>query len=193
MDPKWYTYLPDVITQEECNLLYECFTMQEHIPVTTNWFAQHRFFAQPEMLQKTNQVVSKVVDTLGLTLKSGPQPRVFLQGDYMDWHIDYLYEKSEDIVLECILTVFNDSDSVTNFKAGSRQSQVNTQAGSLLIVTRRGVCHSVTPVTSGKRYTIKFSCTVRDTTRGLTARDKVVSGGSGGDASLRGVEDPEAL
>jgi hypothetical protein len=158
MDPKWYTYLRNVITQEECNSLYECFTNQEHIPVTTNWFAQHRFFAQPEMLQKTCSVVSKLVDSLGLTLQSSPQPRVFLQGDYMDWHIDYLYEKSNNTVLECILTVFNDSDSVTKFKAGSRQSEVSTEACSLLIVARRGVCHSVSEVTKGSRYTIKFSC-----------------------------------
>ena len=183
MDPKWYVVAHRVLDSEVCQELASMISTQELYTIQTNWYKQHRPSDLSHLLVPVIQsLVPKISEHLQAAI--GPEglrgakprtgtawsvgtelqlipgtvsPRVFLEGCYMDWHIDYIHEHSTESVYECILTLSNTSDSMTVFKRGPRMESVSTEPGTVLVLQRRGVCHQVTPVTYGERMTVKFS------------------------------------
>jgi hypothetical protein len=101
----------------------------------------------------SNLVVTKLIER-------SIHPRKYVQDSYIDWHRDYDHLPDKGIVeFECILVLSNTSDSLTEFETSDGNVKVRTEAGDLLIVTRRGVRHRVLPVTNhGERVILKFTC-----------------------------------
>ena len=80
--------------------------------------------------------------------------RVYQQGSHMDWHKDdLLYAKPQ---LECVLTLENDSDSLTQYHTTYGTKSIHTKPNSLLIVFGDGALHRVTPLNRGHRSIMKF-------------------------------------
>jgi hypothetical protein len=114
----------------------------------------------PETLTFINQALARV----GLEIDNPVlHPRLYQQGDFMDWHSDYDHLPF-DICrhqYECTLVLFNSSDSVTCFKdhITGQIDSYSSHAGELLVVRRHGIRHSVSPITNeGHRMMIKISC-----------------------------------
>jgi hypothetical protein len=183
MDPKWYIVANNVLDSKTCQELANMISTQELYVIQTNWYKQHR---PSDLSHVLVPVIQRLVPKLSEHLQAaiGPSglrgaeprtgtawsvgtdlqlilgtvsPRVFLEGCYMGWHIDYIHEHALEPVYECVLTLSNTSDSTTMFKRGPRIESIHSKPGSVVVLQRRGVCHQVTPVTLGERVTVKFS------------------------------------
>lgn len=83
--------------------------------------------------------------------------RVYYTGSHgMDWHRDQRVLTGSDYY-ECVLTVFNDSDSVFEYKDRWGMTRtIRPTANTLVMLRPEGVKHRVTPVTRGNREILKF-------------------------------------
>lgn len=81
--------------------------------------------------------------------------RCYPRGSFMGWHKDdILYDKPQ---YEMVLTIENDSDSVTEWK--DKQGRVFsewTEPGSVMIIKADGPLHQVKPIKRGSRTILKF-------------------------------------
>lgn len=76
--------------------------------------------------------------------------RKYTKGSFMNKHKDIqLYEIPQ---YECLFTISNSTDSVTNFEGDKIQSKPN----SLIILKANGVEHSVSKTNYGERFFLKF-------------------------------------
>jgi len=82
--------------------------------------------------------------------------RKYVPGSFMRKHIDTLIYKIPQY--ECVLTLSNTTDSVTNMK----DVPVKAAPNSLMMVKALGIEHEVTPVTKGERKFLKFIFTETD-------------------------------
>jgi hypothetical protein len=88
--------------------------------------------------------------------------RKYVPGSFMKKHKDTLIYKIPQY--ECVLTLSNTTDSVTNMEATPLKAKPN----SLIIVKALGIEHEVTPVTKGERKFLKFIFTATDERAALT-------------------------
>lgn len=72
----------------------------------------------------------------------------------MDWHSDQKVRAGH--YYEAVLTLFNDSDSVFQYRSPFRTVSVSCPPGRLVLVRPHGPSHRVTPVTEGSREILKF-------------------------------------
>ena len=82
--------------------------------------------------------------------------RKYVPGSFMKKHIDTLIYKIPQY--ECVLTLSNTTDSVTNMDG----TPIKAAPNSLMIVKALGVEHEVTQVTRGERKFLKFIFTATD-------------------------------
>lgn len=88
-----------------------------------------------------------------------PEHRVYYTGSRgMDWHRDQRVLPAGVDYYECVLTLFNDSDSVFEYKDrwGLFTHTIRPTANTLVMLRPEGVKHRVTPVTVGNREILKF-------------------------------------
>lgn len=89
-----------------------------------------------------------------------PEYRVYYTGSHgMDWHRDQRVLPAGVDYYECVLTLFNDSDSVFEYKDrcwGGTRRTIRPTANTLIMVRPESVEHRVTPVTVGNREILKF-------------------------------------
>lgn len=88
-----------------------------------------------------------------------PEHRVYYTGSHgMDWHRDQRVLPAGFDYYECVLTLFNDSDSVFEYKDrwGLFNHTIRPTANTLVMLRPEGVKHRVTPVTVGNREILKF-------------------------------------
>ncbi len=152
------------ITSSQINeILLECPPLDEWFPFITKNVSRLQcrhvtLKTDPTIFSILNQCLSNI----GLKLKDNMiHPRLYKQNDWMDWHVDYdhlPFNESDEFEYECILVLQNTSDSVTKFKKEeSKEEEYASKDGDLLIVCRHGISHCVTPITTGERYTLKFT------------------------------------
>ena len=82
--------------------------------------------------------------------------RKYVPGSFMKKHKDVLIYKKPQY--ECVLTLSNTTDSVTNME----EVPIKASSNSLMIVKAQGVDHEVTKVTKGERNFLKFIYTETD-------------------------------
>ena len=105
-------------------------------------------------IRKYSSKLRTILDEPQHSIKDLVEVRKYKIGDGMDWHRDYLNDKTySELLYECILTLNNSSDSETEFEGGE---SVKTVPNQLLIVCRNGINHRVTTLTKGERAIIKF-------------------------------------
>lgn len=89
-----------------------------------------------------------------------PEYRVYYTGSHgMDWHRDQRVLPAGVGYYECVLTLFNDSDSVFECKdrcGGLFTRTIRPTTNTLVMLRPEGVEHRVTPVTVGNREILKF-------------------------------------
>lgn len=113
---------------------------------------------------KVINIINTAFAPIGLTIeKPLLHPRLYRQGDFMDWHSDYdhLPFTGNEELYECTLVLMNTSDSVTRFKHKKtlEVSSYFSNPGDVLVVRRHGISHSVSEITNGgERMMIKISC-----------------------------------
>ncbi len=99
--------------------------------------------------------ISQLLEDDSITLAENyTSYRRYTKGHYIDWHIDYEHElPKETIEYECILTLKNTTDSITE----TESKKMKTIPGSLMIVCHKGQRHRVTKVTNdGERIILRF-------------------------------------
>jgi hypothetical protein len=79
-----------------------------------------------------------------------------MPGSFMKKHRDTMIYKIPQY--ECILTLTNTTDSVTDMNG----TQIKSEPNSLIIVRANGIPHSVTKVNKGERKFLKFIFTETD-------------------------------
>lgn len=86
-----------------------------------------------------------------------PEYRVYYTGSHgMDWHRDERVLPVGIDYYECVLTLFNDSDSVFEYKDYMFTRTIRPTANTLIMLKPEDVKHRVTPITSGNREILKF-------------------------------------
>ena len=112
-----------------------------------------KVFSNPRLLRTLREITGE--ETLAL----GDFPielRVCDVGSAMDWHKDVvMYDPPQ---WECVFTVRNDSDSVTEWIVDEDEDEtraVRTRAGSVFVVRAGGATHRVLPSTRGERVVVK--------------------------------------
>ena len=110
-------------------------------------------FSNPRLLRTLREITGE--ETLAL----GDFPievRACDVGSAMDWHKDVvMYDPPQ---WECVFTVRNDSDSVTEWIVDDDEDEtraVRTRAGSVFVVRAGGATHRVLPSTRGERVVVK--------------------------------------
>lgn len=81
--------------------------------------------------------------------------RKYIVGAKMDWHIDTQILDDQP-QYECVITISNTSDSLTQMKVKTGIKTLKTKENSLLVVRANGVSHQVTKVNKGVRTIIKM-------------------------------------
>lgn len=81
--------------------------------------------------------------------------RKYVKGSYMKWHRD-TQMLPDQLQYECVITLTNNSDSLTLLEYESGIKKINTEPNSLLIVRAQGINHKVTKLTKGERTIIKL-------------------------------------
>ena len=112
-----------------------------------------KVFSNPRLLRTLREITGE--ETLAL----GDYPielRACDVGSAMDWHKDVvMYDPPQ---WECVFTVRNDSDSVTEWIVDEDEDEtraVRTRAGSVFVVRAGGATHRVLPSTRGERVVVK--------------------------------------
>ena len=109
-----------------------------------------------------------------------PEYRVYYTGSRgMDWHRDQRVLSLD--YYECVLTLFNDSDSVFEYKDRLGVTRtIRPTVNTLIMLKPEGVKHRVTPVTRGNREILKFVVVPTPMVTGVhndTLRRRTLSGG----------------
>ena len=87
--------------------------------------------------------------------------REYPPGAAMGWHQDDCLHPGA-CQLECVLTVTNTSDSVTQYRDArtGRVLSIRTEPNSIIVLRASGPWHRATPVTRGRRTMLKFALAV---------------------------------
>jgi len=110
------------------------------------------------LLKKYENKIRKLTgnDKIYLANNFDIEYRKYVLGSYMNKHRDFqIYKKPQ---YECVLTITNSTDSITNIEGYNISSKPN----SLIIVKANGVEHEVTRVNKGERKFLKFIFTETD-------------------------------
>jgi hypothetical protein len=84
-----------------------------------------------------------------------PEYRMYFTGSSgMAWHRDQRIVGGD--YLEAVLTLHNTSDSEFEHKGFVGTRSIKPRVGTLVMVKPEGICHRVTPVTTGSREILKF-------------------------------------
>jgi hypothetical protein len=110
------------------------------------------------ILKKYEPIIRELAgqDNIYLAKNFPIEYRKYVPGSFMRKHIDTLIYKIPQY--ECVLTLSNTTDSVTNMK----DVPVKAAPNSLMMVKALGIEHEVTPVTKGERKFLKFIFTETD-------------------------------
>jgi hypothetical protein len=110
------------------------------------------------ILQKYTPVFKDLTQNPNIYLaKNFPiEYRKYVPGSFMKKHRDALIYRIPQY--ECVLTLSNTTDSVTDMEG----TQLKAQPNSLIIVRAQGIEHEVTKVTNGERKFLKFIFTETD-------------------------------
>ena len=105
---------------------------------------------------KIINVLNSVLDKYTVNVKIPCEYRLYYTGSHgMDWHRDERVLPSD--YFECVLTLFNDSDSVFEYKDRLGLTHtVKPKANTMIMLKPEGVNHRVTPLTRGNREILKF-------------------------------------
>jgi len=103
------------------------------------------------------KIINKIENQTGLkNLKlyhnTGIEYRKYQPGSFMDWHQDIILSNPPQ--WECVFTINNNSDSITEFEDGKK---IQSKNNSLIMVKAGGLIHRVTMTTKGERYFLKFA------------------------------------
>ena len=158
-----YSVFPSFITSTQIQLIKQMLPPEEELfPFKTEVVS--RLQSRQLSLKKDSDVIkliNELLKNIGLQLSSNTiQPRIFRQGDFMDWHSDYdhLPINNDKLEYECVLILHNTSDSVTKFRLDTDTEKYHSVEGDLLIVCRNGIIHKVESPKVGERLTLKFTC-----------------------------------
>ena len=88
-------------------------------------------------------------------LKVPIEYRKYSEGSYMNWHRDTQILKDQ-YQYECVLTLTNNSDSLTLMDNVFYNDEISTEPNSLMIVRAHGIRHMVTKTQNGERTILKF-------------------------------------
>jgi hypothetical protein len=88
-------------------------------------------------------------------LKVPIEYRKYSRGSYMNWHRDTKILKNQ-YQYECVLTLTNNSDSLTLMDNMLYNDEISTEPNSLMIVRAHGIRHMVTETQNGERTILKF-------------------------------------
>jgi len=88
-------------------------------------------------------------------LKVPIEYRKYSRGSYMNWHSDTKILKNQ-YQYECVLTLTNNSDSLTLMDNMLYNDEISTEPNSLMIVRAHGIRHMVTETQNGERTILKF-------------------------------------
>lgn len=94
---------------------------------------------------------------LRLLRDTGIEYRKYEPGSFMDWHQDIILTNPPQ--WECVFTLRNNSDSVTEFQDPLSKSieKIKSEENSLIMLRAGGIPHQVTLTTKGERYFLKFA------------------------------------
>jgi len=116
-------------------------------------------FLQLKSLLFSHTLIDYIHKVTGKRLEPCPtipiEYRKYLEGSHMPWHSDIKMLKKQ-YQYECVLTVDNTSDSITQVHKLLYIQDIHSEPNSLMITQAHGPFHKVTPVTSGERSIIKF-------------------------------------
>lgn len=108
-------------------------------------------FYSPFYLNKINKIINKKLFKSSFPIEH----RIYPTGSQgMKWHLDtLLYDKPQ---YEAVFTIYNNSDSLTEWIDKNNKISRWTEPNSLLLVKAQGNYHRVTPIKKGEREILKI-------------------------------------
>lgn len=123
---------------------------RKHIEIPNNHIIYKIFY--------NKNTIDKLSKIIGIPIKSSlvvpMEYRSYEKDSYMVWHKDSILTNPPQI--EVVYTIYNTSDSFTEWYNTKTINKIKTKPNSIIIVQGNGATHRVTKITNGKRTILKI-------------------------------------